>query len=171
MSFVKIKPSEISGNVFERVGQQWLLITAGDKSAFNSMTASWGGMGVLWGRNVAHCYIRPQRHTRGFADNGEYFTLSFYPEKYRKLLDFSGIFGGQSGRDIDKVKESGFTPVVADCGAVYYEQAELVLVCRKLYSDDFKAENFTAPEAAAMYRDGDFHRFYVGEIIEVLENK
>ncbi|MDR0863077.1 MAG: flavin reductase family protein [Oscillospiraceae bacterium] len=166
----KINVSEIQGNIFKMVGEQWMLITGGDANGFNSMTASWGGAGILWGKPVAHCYVRPQRYTRGFMDAGDTFTLTFYPEKYRELMGFNAIFGGRSGRDVDKVAESGFTPVIYASGAVGYEEAELTLVCRKLYADDFKAENFTAPETAGIYPQKDYHRFYIGEILEVYTN-
>jgi flavin reductase (DIM6/NTAB) family NADH-FMN oxidoreductase RutF len=167
MAFEKITPQEIGGNIFDMVGKQWMLITGGDRSGFNSMTASWGGAGILWGKPVAFCFIRPQRHTRVFADAGENFSLSFYSEQYRELL--AGVFGSESGRDIDKVNKSGFTPAFSEDGAVYYEQAELVLVCRKIYYDDFKPENFLSPDIFSMYPDNDYHRMYVGEITEVLK--
>ena len=99
-------------------------------------------------------------------DNGEYYTLSFYEEEFRKQLN---ICGSKSGRDTDKVTECGFTPAFASTGAVYFEEAELVLVCKKIYTEDFKKENFLSPEVAGIYKTGDYHRMYIGEIIEVLK--
>ncbi|MDR0839358.1 MAG: flavin reductase [Oscillospiraceae bacterium] len=171
MSFIKVSPKDVKGNIIDLTGNDWMLITAGDAGGFNSMTAAWGAAGSLWGKDVAFCYIRPHRYTYDFMEANDYYTLSFYPEKYRDLLGFSGTFGGKSGRDIDKVAESGFTPVYADCGAVYYEQAELVLVCKKIYADDVRPDKFTTPVPADMYPDRDYHRIYIGEIIEVLEKK
>ena len=166
VKFKSTKPQEISGNIFEAVGEKWMLITGGDKAGFNTMTASWGGAGILWQRPVTFCFVRPQRFTRGFMDAGDYFTLSFYGEEYRPQLNIAGI---DSGRDGDKVAKMGFTPAFADCGAAYFEEAELVLVCKKIYFDDFKPENFLAPDIDKMYKDGDYHRMYIGEIIEVLK--
>jgi flavin reductase (DIM6/NTAB) family NADH-FMN oxidoreductase RutF len=165
MPFTKIGIKDIRENVFELIGDKWMLITGGDKDGFNTMTASWGGAGILWQKAVTFCFVRPQRYTRKFMDYGTYFSLSFFGEKYRDALFFCG---SKSGRDIDKVKETGLTPYITDCGAVCFEEAELVLVCRKIYFHDMDPENFLAPEIAGVYENGDYHRMYVGEIIEVL---
>jgi flavin reductase (DIM6/NTAB) family NADH-FMN oxidoreductase RutF len=156
---------ELGGNVFELIGDKWMLITGGDKTGFNTMTASWGGLGVLWQKAVAFCFVRPSRYTRKFMDDGNCYSLSFYGEKYRDMLN---LCGSKSGRDIDKVKAAGLTPCCADCGAVYFQEADLVVVCKKIYIHDIEPENLLAPEIAAVYQDGDYHRMYVGEIVEVL---
>jgi len=166
MAHSKISAKEIEGNIFEMIGEKWMLITGGDKKGFNTMTASWGGTGVLWGKNVTFCFVRPQRYTRAFMDNGDYYTLSFYAEKYKPQLN---ICGSKSGRDIDKAKECGFTPAFSDCGAAYFEEAELVLVCKKIYFGEFNTENFLVPEIENIYKAKDYHRMYIGEIIEVLK--
>lgn len=165
--FVKIDPREMDGNVFQRIGDQWMLITAGDKAACNTMTASWGGLGILWGEPVATAYVRPQRYTKEFMDREKYFSLSFYGEEYRKAL---GLCGTKSGRDIDKVKECGFTVEYAYGDTPYFTQAELVLVCEKLYADELKPEKFidTTP-AEKWYPEKDWHTFYIGKIVEVLK--
>ena len=163
--FKNIGVKEIQGNIFELIGDKWMLITGGDMSGFNTMTASWGGAGILWQKPVSFCFVRPQRYTREFMDDGLYYTLSFYGEAYRDMLFFCG---SQSGRNVDKVKESCLTPSCADCGAVYFEEAELVLVCKKIYFEDFVPEKFLAPEIAKVYENSDYHRMYIGEIIEVL---
>jgi flavin reductase (DIM6/NTAB) family NADH-FMN oxidoreductase RutF len=168
MSHKKIDAKEITGNIFEMVGNRWMLITGGTKDKYNTMTASWGGAGILWGKSVAFCFIRPQRYTREFVDGGDTFTLSFYPEKYRPQLV---LCGEKSGRDIDKAKESGFTPVASESGAVYFDEAELVIVCKKIYFDDFKPENFLSPDIFGAYPDKDYHRMYIGEILEVLKSE
>ncbi len=165
--FTKIDPREMDGNVFQRIGQQWMLITAGDRTACNTMTASWGGLGVLWGEPVATAYIRPQRHTKGFVDREKYFSLSFYPEEYRKELSLCGT---KSGRDMDKVKECGFTVEYACGDTPYFAEAELVLICEKLYADELKEENFINKEPAERcYPEKDWHTFYIGKIVEVLK--
>lgn len=163
--FKKIGVKELGGNVFELIGDKWMLITGGDKTGFNTMTASWGGLGVLWQKAVAFCFVRPSRYTRKFLDNGNYYTLSFYGDKYRNMLN---LCGSKSGREIDKVKEAGLTPCFAECGAVYFREADLAVVCKKIYFHDFEPENFLASEIAAVYDKGDYHRMYVGEIVEVL---
>lgn len=160
-----IDPKQIAGNPFAMIGDQWMLITAGTGEACNTMTASWGGLGVLWNAPVATCYVRPQRYTKEFLDREEYFTLSFFGEAYRKAL---GVCGSKSGRDVDKVKECGFTVKTAECGAPYFEEAELVIVCRKRFAQDFDPANIPGDVKEKQYPNEDYHTMYIGEIVEVL---
>ena len=157
----------MTGNPFEIIEKQQFLITAGDEKHFNTMTAGWGGLGVLWGKPVVTVYIRPQRYTYEFMENSDIFTASFYPEEYREQISFCG---SHSGRDVDKVSHCGFTPRTADNGGVYFEQAELVFSCKKIYYDDLKPENFLSDDIARWYNN-DYHRLYVGEIQELLIKK
>jgi flavin reductase (DIM6/NTAB) family NADH-FMN oxidoreductase RutF len=131
---------------------------------FNTMTASWGGLGVLWERKVATCYIRPTRHTFGFVEQALQFTLSFFDEKHRKALTYCGT---HSGRDTDKVKGAGLTPV-KEGGFVYFLEARLVLACRKIYYQDIGPERFLDPRIEGMYPQKDYHRMYIGEIVKCL---
>lgn len=167
MSFEKLRAEDIDRNVFELIGTDWMLLTAGTGESFNPMTVSWGGLGVLWRKPVATVYVRPQRYTYEFMEKSDYFTLSVYPESKRSALS---LCGSKSGRDIDKVSECGFTAKNADCGAVYFDEAELVLVCRKMYYNDIDSKNFLVPEIEEHY-NGDYHRMYIGEIVEVLQKK
>ena len=129
MSFKEVKPEEMSFNPFKRIGSDWMLITAGDEKKFNTMTASWGGAGVIWGKNVVTCYIRPQRYTKEFVDANETFTLSFFGPGHRDALT---LCGKVSGRDCDKVKEAGLTPFFTD-GTAAFREADLILVLILLY--------------------------------------
>ncbi len=160
-----IDPKQITKNPFAMIGDQWMLITAGDSERCNTMTASWGGVGVLWQTPVATCYVRPQRYTKEFLDAEEYFTLTFFGEEYRKALT---ICGTKSGRDVDKVKECGFTVKTAECGAPYFEEAELVMVCRKRYVQDFDPAAIPEDVKEKQYPNRDYHTMYIGEIVEVL---
>ena len=160
-----IDPKQITGNPFSMIGEQWMLITAGTAQNCNTMTASWGGLGVLWQKNVATCYVRPQRYTKQFLDEQEYFTLTFFGEEWRKAL---ALCGSKSGRDVDKVKECGFTVKTAQCGAPYFEEAELVLVCRKRFVQDFDPANIPEDVKQSQYPNADYHTMYIGEIVEVL---
>lgn len=170
--FKVIEPKEIQDNPFTLIGTDWLLITAGNMEKHNTMTASWGGVGILWNKPVATVYIRPQRHTKGFVDNSEYFTLSVLPNEMRDILTYCGR---KSGKDVDKDKECGLTPFTAVCGeeqSIAYEEARLVLVCRKLYSDTIKPEGFTDSSIDDKnYPNKDYHRMYIGEIVRVLEKQ
>ncbi len=163
--FFAIEPEKLNENVFELLGSDWMLITAGDMESFNTMTASWGGMGVLWHRNVCYIVVRPQRHTFTYLENNDYFTLSFFHEKYRDVLKFCGA---RSGRDISKTTETGITPVKTSHGAVFFSEARLVLECKKIYYQDIEPKNFIDPSIADNYPQQDYHRMYVGEIASVL---
>ncbi|MCI2105730.1 MAG: flavin reductase family protein [Intestinimonas sp.] len=162
----KIDPKTMNKNVFSMIGDQWMLITAGTVERCNTMTASWGGMGVLWGKNVAMAFIRPQRYTFEFVEKNDWFTLSFLEERYRKQL---ALCGAKSGRDTDKVKECNFTVKTGESGAPYFDEAELVLVCRKLYWQDFDRTHFLDASIENNYPNHDYHRMYVGEIVEALK--
>lgn len=150
-------------NVFSMIGDQWMLVSAGTPDHCNTMTASWGGLGVLWGKPVATVYIRPQRYTYEFMERGGYFTLAFFGEEYRKQL---ALCGAKSGRDVDKVKECGFTVKGGAGDAPYFAEAELVLVCRKIYAQDLDPSRFLDPEIETHYQKHDYHRMYIGEIVE-----
>ena len=160
-----IDPKQIAGNPFAMIGDQWMLITAGSAERCNTMTASWGGLGVLWNAPVATCYVRPQRYTKEFMDAEEYFTLTFFGEEYRMALT---VCGTKSGRDMDKVKECGFTVKTAACGAPYFEQAELVIVCRKRFVQDFDPANIPEDMKEKPYPNADYLTMSIGEIVEVL---
>jgi len=160
--FTAIKPTEITDNVFKLLDKDWMLVTAGTLEHYNTMTASWGHMGIMWNLPVAIAWIRPQRYTFEFTEQYSHFTLSFFSKEYRKALQFCG---SKSGRDYDKAAETGLTPVATEGGHVFFEEARLVMECRKLYADDLKEGNFIVPELASKhYPTKDFHRFYMGEI-------
>lgn len=163
--FKKITTEELTANPFKLIGKDWMLITAGDKEKFNTMTASWGGVGIMWGKPVATAYIRPQRYTFEFIENGDYYTQCFFDEEYRDALKFCG---SKSGRDYDKVKETGLTPVVDDeTGAVYFKEAKLVFICKKMYAQFLNEESALTEEVTKWY-NGDYHKMYMSEIVSVL---
>ena len=162
----RIDVKTLDQNVCSLIGDQWMLVTAGSRSKCNTMTASWGGLGVIWGAPAATCYIRPQRYTKEFVDREEYFTLAFFGEEWRKALS---LCGSKSGRDVDKVKECGFTVKTAACGAPYFEQADLVLVCRKRFAQEMDPANIPQDVKEKWYPNQDYHTMYIGEIVEVLQ--
>lgn len=163
--FRSIAPEEIPGNVFRLVGSDWMLITAGPPPAHNTMTASWGGFGVLWGRNVCWCVIRPQRYTYGFMERNACFTLSFFDPAYRPALE---LCGSKSGRDIDKAAAAGLTPVEGFLPATtHFAEARLVIACRKIYTHDLDPSRFLDPSIDDNYPQRDYHRLYMGEVAHV----
>ena len=163
-NFKEITPYEVE-NTMKLIGKDWMLITASNGERVNTMTASWGNMGVLWGKNVCTVYIRPSRYTYEFTERSEKLSLSFFDEKYRDALKYCGT---KSGRDCDKLSDTSLTTATVDGTPVICE-AKLVLICRKLYADDIKQNNFISEEPLCNYRDGDFHRFYICEIEKVLK--
>ncbi len=164
----EIKPEELTDNPFKLIGKDWMLITAGNLSSYNMMTAAWGGFGVLWHKNVVTVYVRPSRYTFEFIEKYDNFTLSFFDENYRGSLN---LCGAKSGRDINKSSEAGLTPFPAPSGSVAFEEARLVIDCLKIYSDDIDPGRFLKKSIEKSYPSGDYHRIYVGEILTVLTDK
>ena len=160
---------DLNVDIFKLFDQQWALVTAGSMDDFNTMTISWGSLGTLWapannGKPIATIYIKPIRHTFSYLEANDYFTLSFFPEDYKKDLL---VLGTKSGRDGDKVALTKLTPQPVDNG-VTFKEASFTLVCRKLYSDDFKRERIPADVTAMFYTREEPHRFYIGEVISIL---
>jgi flavin reductase (DIM6/NTAB) family NADH-FMN oxidoreductase RutF len=162
---------DFKGSPSERIGSGWMLITAGDmeggKGNWNTMTASWGGLGVLWGRDVAFMFIRPSRHTFGFVNGASLFTLSFFDLSCHDALAFCGE---KSGRDTDKAGAVSLTPVFfsepAVAGAVSFREAKDVIICKKLYAHDFDPAAFLDPPSIEKsYNGKDYHRMFIGEIV------
>ena len=162
-----VAPATLPDNFFSRIGEDWMLITAANSEGkVNTMTASWGCAGILWNKPVAICFIRPQRYTYAFTEEADTLTLSFFPkDTYRDALRFCGT---KSGRDVDKFAATGLTVEKTAEGTPYVGEANLVLVCRKLYADDLKEGCFIDPDMLKHYAAKDYHRFYICEIIEVL---
>lgn len=163
MAFKSIKPEELSENPFQMIGAEWMLVTAGTLDSYNMMTASWGGLGVLWHKPVAICFARPQRYTREFLERESSFTLSFFGLGLRDQL---ALCGTQSGRDINKMAVDGLTPFATPAGSVAFREATVVLDCRKIYFGDILPEGFLSPDIAECYPDKDYHRMYIGEVSE-----
>jgi len=163
MEFKKIKAEEWNGNIFEAIGKQWFLLTAGTPERFNTMTASWGMAGIMWNMPSVTCYVRKSRHTYGFMEEGDTFTLSFFSEDYRKALAFCGA---HSGRECDKVKETGLTPLALD-GVPAFAEAHTVFVCRKRYAADMAPETLPAEIRTQFYSKDAAHRLYIGEITAI----
>lgn len=166
MSFREIDLTNYDANPFEKIGRDWMLITAGNREKFNTMTASWGGMGVLWNKNVAFTFIRPSRYTFEFTEREDYFSLCFFPEDYRKELTYCGR---NSGRDVDKVRETGLTPTFID-GVPAFEEASMVLICKKLYAQPMGKEFVNDGDAVfPQYGENEpYHTMYVGQIVKSL---
>jgi flavin reductase (DIM6/NTAB) family NADH-FMN oxidoreductase RutF len=170
---------EFSGSPSSRIGEGWMLITAGNAAPdgggdWNTMTASWGGLGVLWGRDVAFMFVRPSRRTFEFTNAASLFTLSFFDEEKRAALNFCGK---ESGRDYDKAAEAGLSPLVFGgdiaggkaAGAIAFREARDIIICRKLYTHDFDPAAFLDKDSIEQaYHGKDYHRMFIGEILCLL---
>ena len=164
--FRTIDPEQLVDNPFRLIGKEWMLITAGDIDKFNMMTASWGGMGILWGRPVALCVIRPQRYTFPLMERSSAYTLTFFDAAHREVLDYCG---SHSGRDVDKVAATGLTPIPGKLsGTTTFAQARMVIECRKIYFQDIDPSHFLDPGIHDNYPLKDYHRMYFGEVVNVL---
>jgi flavin reductase (DIM6/NTAB) family NADH-FMN oxidoreductase RutF len=162
--FKEIDPEKINNNPFELIGKDWMLITAGTPESYNTMTASWGGLGVLWDRKICFCVVRPTRHTYSFMEKHDLYTLSFLEEQYRDILTYCGT---KSGRDVNKIADTGLTPVFGR-GTTYFAEAKLVLECKKIYLQDIKPDKFLDSTIDEFYPKKDYHRMYIGEIVRCL---
>jgi len=165
----QISFEQLNINPITAIRNDWMLITAGNADAFNTMTASWGHIGSLWGSNGGNptttIFIRPQRYTKEFVDREDVYTLCFFPDGFKKQLAY---LGAVSGRDEDKVAKMGLTPVFED-GYTYFKEASLVICCRKLYHAPIAEEGFVDPSIVEEnYPDRDFHEMYVGKIEKIL---
>ena len=159
--------NEFSENPFKLIGSDWMLITAKKGEKTNLMTASWGGVGILWNKPVATIYVRPQRYTKEFIDNEEYFSLCVLPEEYRQILNYCGT---KSGRDEDKIAETKLTIDESEKAPIFKE-SRLVLICKKLYAQDLTEQSFIDKSLVEKnYQAKDFHTMYIAEIEKILTN-
>lgn len=164
-AFQHVSPTALTDNPFSLIGDTWMLVTAEHGGVTNTMTASWGGVGVLWNKPVAFTFVRPQRYTYTLLESADTYSLSFLPEEHRDALRYCG---SHSGRDGDKFAAAGLS-VFREQNTPCIEQARLVVVCRKLHVVDFAPAQFTDPALLSHYKANDFHRQYVGEILTVLQ--
>jgi flavin reductase (DIM6/NTAB) family NADH-FMN oxidoreductase RutF len=166
--FTPISPFQIKDNIFKLLDKDWMLVTAGIPKSFNTMTASWGGFGVLWNKPVAYVFIRPVRFTYEFAEKFDQITLSFFTEEHRKSLN---VCGNLSGRNSDKVRKAGLTAIPSVSGGVTFNESRLYFDCHKLYFTDINPANFCNPDIDKHYPLKDYHRLYICEIINCYEKE
>ncbi|WP_434311830.1 flavin reductase [Hominifimenecus sp. rT4P-3] len=159
-----ILPAELLESPFTLIGKEWMLVAAEKDGKVNAMTAAWGGLGVLWGKNVAFVFIRPQRYTKEFVDAADTMSLTFFGESYRNMMNYMGKV---SGRDEDKVEKAGLT-VAYEGETPYFEEARLTMIGRKLYAQELKPECFVDGDSTdKWYPEKDFHTMYVIELEKI----
>ncbi len=163
--FIEISPTDFLVSPFKLIGKDWMLITAEAEGKCNTMTASWGGLGVMWGKNVSFVVIRPQRYTKTFIDSTDSFSLSFLGQDYRKQLSYLGTV---SGRDEDKIAKSGLF-IAHNENVPYFEESETVIICRKLFAQNYVPESFIEESLnKEWYPSSDHHTLYISEVIKIL---
>ena len=156
---------EFNVDSFGIFDKDWALVTAGAEGNYNTMTISWGGLGTLWSKSVATVYVKPIRYTHKFMEENDYFTVSFFPEEYRKAL---GILGTLSGRDCDKVKEAGLTPRFLE-KSVTFKEATVTLLCKKIYRQDLDALAMPQDVIKSYYETEAPHTMYIGEVVDIIK--
>lgn len=161
----QVSAADLTFNPFTLIDKEWMLVTAGNEQAHNTMTASWGGFGVLWKKYISMIFVRPQRYSMEFLEQEGWYTLSFFDKQYRKALAYCG---SNSGRDVDKDKETGLTPCY-DLAAPYYQEARIVFLCRKLHNQPLDPACFEEGWIdVEIYPEKDYHRMIFGEITQVM---
>lgn len=152
-------------NPFTKIGKEWALVTSGTKEKANTMTVSWGGLGVMWGKNVAYIFIRDSRYTKEFIDKSEFLSISFLDSNHKDALSYCG---SHSGRAEDKMKNAGLSFGYKH-SIPYIDEGDLILLCRKMSATRITEDSFLASEIKdKWYQDGDMHTMYIAEIIDVL---
>lgn len=166
MSFEKIEINSLEFSPTKAIGENWGILTGVSADGFNSMTVSWGSVGVLWSKPCVFAFVRPGRYTYRFMEDGELFSLAIMPEGIHKEM---AVFGSKSGRDTDKYAVSSFTASEYE-RVKFPEEAQTVFICRKIAAGDIKPEWFIDSSIdPENYPKKDYHRMYVGEILTVLK--
>lgn len=162
--FMKLTESKF--NFASKIAKSALLTATKTDGSVNTMTVSWGGVGILWGREVAFVFVRPERYTFEFCENGDVMSLSFFDETKKDMLAYCGT---KSGRDVDKFSTCGLEYKRINDACVF-EGAEVTVILKKLYADDIKENCFTTDIAKSFYQNGGYHKMYICEIKDIIEN-
>lgn len=171
MAWQHVSIMEFNTHIFHAWDKEWFLLTCGDydKQDFNSMTVAWGSLGIMWSKPFAQVVVRPTRYTYEFMNKYDTFTLCAFDREYRKALQ---LLGSTSGRDGDKIAASGLTPMPShDVASPGFQEARLLLECRKIYWQDFDHTQFLDPSIEQKYSNNDYHRVYFGEIVGIWQRE
>ena len=165
MNYELLDVSKLNDNFFNKIGNEWALLSAASDGKCNGMTVSWGGVGVLWGKNVFFCFVRPQRFTKIFCDKSDIISLSFFDEDKKDALK---ICGSKSGKDCDKLALAGLVPVIGEMGEVDFKESRMTLIGKKLFAQELSESSFVDKGIiSSCYPGNDYHTMYVCEILEV----
>lgn len=163
--FKEISIKDLTATFSSLIGENYALITVGDKNNMNMMTASWGTMGIMWNKNVVNMVVRPSRYTYEYMVNNECFTLNFLEEGNQEIYSFCGT---KSGRDYDKVKETGLIPIEVSDSCFAFDKSKYVFVCKKLYSQPMDLNCFNSTKVGnQLYPNNDIHVQFIAEIEKI----
>ena len=161
----ELRAEEFNKNPFQLIGREWMLVTAKKGDKINTMTASWGGLGIMWDKKVAFIAIRPSRYTKEFIDSANTLSLTFYEKEYKKQLAY---LGSVSGREEDKITKSNLT-VQYEGETPYFKEASIAVICKKLFHQEFSSESFIEAGLEDKFYPGkDYHTMYIAEIEKIL---
>ncbi len=160
----EISIREVNENIVSLIADGWGLLTVKSENGCNPMTVSWGSIGELWGSDTATVYVRESRYTKPLMDSEDYFSLCFFDADKKDKLAYCGA---KSGRDTDKVKDTGLTAVY-DENAPYFSEAKIAVICRKMAALPLESSVLSDEIKKKWYADSDFHTIYFGEIEKVL---
>lgn len=166
-TFQPVPEEYFKENPFEMIGKQWMLITAMKDNKVNTLTASWGGLGYMWGKDAAYIVIRNSRYTKEFVDSADTFSMCFFDEKYRPAMKY---IGSVSGRDEDKIANARLKVQLHEgTETPFFDEARMVLICRKMYAGQLDKENFLMPDIQEKwYKNEDYHVLYIGEVLSIM---
>ncbi len=157
--------NQLEFNPFDKIGKDWGVITVSDGKKYNAMTASWGYVGEMWNKHVVCIVVRESRYTKEFLDKTDFFSLTFFEEKYKKELKY---LGSVSGRNEDKIASARLN-VNHKKGIPFIDEGNFVFLCQKLSATKINPEDFVDKSIKEnFYKEGDYHTMYIGEILEVM---
>lgn len=167
--FQPISMDYFNENPFKIIGKDWMAISAEKDNKVNAMTASWGGLGVMWGKKVAYIVVRDSRYTKEFIDSADTFSLSFFNPEFKEFKEALSYIGTYSGKDDpNKIKKAGlkvnFYVDEDKTETPFIDEARMVLVCKKMFAQKLTKDSFLTPEIEKWYKDGDYHTLYIAEI-------
>lgn len=163
--YKEINPNELNDSTFKLIGDDWMLITAAKDGKVNTMTASWGGFGVLWNKKVVYTFVRPQRYTKEFIDDSSTFSLTFFDKEYKKDLSYLGTV---SGRDEDKLSKTNLNVTYFE-DTPGFKEAKLTIICKKLYAQNLDPNCFIDKSLDnKCYPNKDYHTVYIAEVEKIL---
>ncbi|MFN3411682.1 MAG: flavin reductase [Exilispira sp.] len=164
-NFKSSNPFSFSDNLLNRINKKWFLITSGDLSNYNMMTASWGMFGILWNKPVAQVFIRPSRYTFEYVNKNDFFSICFFEDSYKDILQ---LLGSKSGRDFNKMHIDRLSPINYQDKTIFFKEASEILILKKLLVIPLDSSRITTDVKEDFYKENDFHFIFLAQIVDYL---